>query len=401
VRKPWLDTSGAGDGPRGNGSNVVVRPGSAKPRTHFSDALAGWPRRDAGPVERRDLPVSEGRPTGDCFREEWAGFKDRHLILRQRGRRRRRREPAHPAGREHTPTHTFSLRPMAPAAAAWSAGRHRLQADDWESPLTMARLSGAAGIQDGLCRLLRDICFRAFGLGSIPGVLQGFSPSSSSGLPHRRANLSGLSPCELWNGMGRSPEPARKPNSAVQYCLFCERRFSSLAHLAAPAWQNTAFRPSRVPILTRAYAGAYAYPAPRSPPEASRAMPRVSAADHGVAKTGQGRARERLLRYAVPGMGGGRAAARRRGRWRLIDWITAHAGMPLEVVRRVGRSCWGRNCSWTAASHWPRVNAWGVSVSAVHPSVQAAPQPFHLDAEAAKEALFDGLGEVDPSPLPR
>ena len=28
-------------------------------------------------------------------------------------------------------------------------------------------------------------------------------------------------------------------------------------------------------------------------------------------------------------------------------------------------------------------------------------QPFHLDAEAAKETLFDGLGEVDPSPLPR
>jgi hypothetical protein len=78
VRKAWLDTPGAGDGRTGNGSNgVVARPGSAKPRTPFSDALAGWPRRDAGPVERRDLPVSEGRPTGDCFREEWAGFKAR------------------------------------------------------------------------------------------------------------------------------------------------------------------------------------------------------------------------------------------------------------------------------------------------------------------------------------
>jgi acyl dehydratase len=32
---------------------------------------------------------------------------------------------------------------------------------------------------------------------------------------------------------------------------------------------------------------------------------------------------------------------------------------------------------------------------------QLAPQPFHLDAEAAKETLCDGLGEVDPSPLPR
>ena len=68
VRKAWLDTSGAGDGRTGNSSNVVVaRPGSAKPRTHFSDALAGWPRRDASPVERRDLPVSEGRPTGIVF----------------------------------------------------------------------------------------------------------------------------------------------------------------------------------------------------------------------------------------------------------------------------------------------------------------------------------------------
>jgi acyl dehydratase len=32
---------------------------------------------------------------------------------------------------------------------------------------------------------------------------------------------------------------------------------------------------------------------------------------------------------------------------------------------------------------------------------QLDPQPFHLDAEAAKQTLFDGLGEVDPSPVPR
>ena len=32
---------------------------------------------------------------------------------------------------------------------------------------------------------------------------------------------------------------------------------------------------------------------------------------------------------------------------------------------------------------------------------QLDPQPFPLDAEAAKEMLLDGLGEVDPSPLPR
>jgi hypothetical protein len=32
---------------------------------------------------------------------------------------------------------------------------------------------------------------------------------------------------------------------------------------------------------------------------------------------------------------------------------------------------------------------------------QLDPQPFPLDAEAAKEMLFEGLGEVDPSPLPR
>ena len=86
-------------------------------------------------------------------------------------------------------------------------------------------------------------------------------------------------------------------------------RFSRLTHQAAPARENTAFRLSRVPILPRAYAGAYAYPAPRSPPAASRTTPWVWAADHCVAKSGPGRARERPLRDAVRGVGGGRAAA--------------------------------------------------------------------------------------------
>jgi hypothetical protein len=75
---------------------------------------------------------------------------------------------------------------MAPAAAAGSAEHYRLQADNRESTLIMARPSAAAGIQDGLGRLLRDICFRVFGLESLPGIPQGFSPSSSSGLPHPR-----------------------------------------------------------------------------------------------------------------------------------------------------------------------------------------------------------------------
>ena len=59
----------------------------------------------------------------------------------------------------------------------------------------------------------------------------------------------------------------------------CTHRFSSLTHSLAPTPENTAFPPSRVPILTRAYAGAYAYPAPRSPPAASRTTPWVWAAD--------------------------------------------------------------------------------------------------------------------------
>jgi hypothetical protein len=41
VRKPWLHASGAGDGCAGNSSNVAAaRLGSAKPRTHFSDAFS-------------------------------------------------------------------------------------------------------------------------------------------------------------------------------------------------------------------------------------------------------------------------------------------------------------------------------------------------------------------------
>jgi len=46
-------------------------------------------------------------------------------------------------------------------------------------------------------------------------------------------------------------------------------------------------------------------------------MPWVPAADHGVAKSGPGRAPERLLRDAGRGVGGGRAAAMRCGRRRL------------------------------------------------------------------------------------
>src|SRR5262245_2018961 len=71
----------------------------------------------------------------------------------------------------------------------------------------------------------------------------------------------------------------------------------------------------------------------RPRPAASRAMPWVPAAAHGVAKSGPGRAPERLLRDAGRGVGGGRAAAMRCGRRRLINWLTAHAGMPLGVER--------------------------------------------------------------------
>jgi acyl dehydratase len=42
-----------------------------------------------------------------------------------------------------------------------------------------------------------------------------------------------------------------------------------------------------------------------------------------------------------------------------------------------------------------------VQIRSRESSVEVTPQPFHLDAEAAKEMLFDGLREVDPSPLPR
>jgi hypothetical protein len=43
------------------------------------------------------------------------------------------------------------------------------------------------------------------------------------------------------------------------------------------------------------------------------------------------------LRDAVREVGGGRAADVRCGRWRLIDWLTAHTGMPLAVEGRAGR----------------------------------------------------------------
>jgi hypothetical protein len=47
------------------------------------------PHQDAGLIERRHLPGSEGKLIGDDYREEWAGFKDRptyplaHLADRQ------------------------------------------------------------------------------------------------------------------------------------------------------------------------------------------------------------------------------------------------------------------------------------------------------------------------------
>jgi YD repeat-containing protein len=65
--------------------------------------------------------------------------------------------------------------------------------------------------------------------------------------------------------MERFPGPAHKPNSGVQYCLFCERRFSSLAHVPTPTSENTAFSRSRPRLPGRAYSGAYAYPGPGQP----------------------------------------------------------------------------------------------------------------------------------------
>src|SRR5262249_44546729 len=123
-----------------------------------------------GPVERRDLPVSEGRPTGDCFREEWAGPKDR-------------------------PT----------------------------SPIRVCNIV-----------YLRE------------KVFEPYPPGRADAEKH---GVSAISP----------------------------------AHL------TTCIRLSRT----------------RPRPAASRAMPWVSAADHGVAKAGQGRARPRLLRDAVRGLAAG------------------------------------------------------------------------------------------------
>ena len=75
-------------------------------------------------------------------------------------------------------------------------------------------------------------------------------------------------------GMGRPRRPAHKPNSGVQYCLFCERRFSSLTHSPTLTLENAAFPRSRPLLGSRAYAGAYAYAAPQHRP--SLRAPRLS-----------------------------------------------------------------------------------------------------------------------------
>jgi hypothetical protein len=81
--------------------------------------------------------------------------------------------------------------------------------------------------------------------------------------------------------MDRSSEPAHSsrvldknrqndPFPRARKCAIFGVRFSSLTHHPAPTRQNTAFPRSRPQLPRRAYAGAYAYPAPCSdlPPPA-------------------------------------------------------------------------------------------------------------------------------------
>jgi hypothetical protein len=199
-------------------------------------------------------------------------------------------------------------------------------------PSIMARKSGAAGIPDGLCHLLRAIHSRA--LGSHPFL----------GFPSGRV---GRDSAWEWEWVFRTG-PLVRANARKQ----TKRSFSVCAEMCD--FVGTVFESYPLPHVNPGKRGVFVISIPpararirrrirlsrtRSRPAASRVMPWVSAADHGVAKAGQALGCRALSGPALPVRKKTSTSERQaRSRVRLPELASA-CRSSARCASRLGRAC--------------------------------------------------------------
>jgi hypothetical protein len=205
---------------RADGSNLVAN-GSFERSTIRPGVPDDWSAAGNAAV-RQELGLDTGRDGGCCARLRCTAFggdgPDAHAMLCQvgkvgvtRGRWYRlsfwaRAEGSRPARSRspwsaHAGGYDFSAADGPGGSGPVIEGGPAVRRCRG-SPLTMARLSDAAGIPDGLCRLPRDIRFRALGSNPSPGF-------------HKASRLLPVRTCRT--GAGRVPVGHLEANCGVEW----------------------------------------------------------------------------------------------------------------------------------------------------------------------------------------